>query len=138
MLICWSLFYFLFQESVLKLSALLNLSTESSKSLTKTATHQRNICVVLGCIAEKLAGPSSIAILSEGTLNYLIANLVRSFLILILIKIIFKKIKKNINLNKFFQKPEMNPSVILFSLIALEKFAQTSKYILLKNWNLFL
>jgi hypothetical protein len=39
-------------------------------------THQRNICVVLGCIAEKLAGPSSTAILTQGTLNYLITNLV--------------------------------------------------------------
>lgn len=42
-----------------------------------TATQQRNICVVLGCIAEKLAGPSSIAILSDVTLDYLVSNLVR-------------------------------------------------------------
>lgn len=41
-----------------------------------SATQQRNICVVLGCIAEKLAGPSSIAILSDATLDYLISNLV--------------------------------------------------------------
>lgn len=41
-----------------------------------TATQQRNICVVLGCIAEKLAGPSSIAILSDATLDYLVSNLV--------------------------------------------------------------
>lgn len=41
-----------------------------------TTTRQRNICVVLGCIAEKLAGPSSIAILSEATLDYLVSNLV--------------------------------------------------------------
>lgn len=41
-----------------------------------TATQQRNICVVLGCIAEKLAGPSSIAILSDVTLDYLVSNLV--------------------------------------------------------------
>jgi hypothetical protein len=32
--------------------------------------------VVLGCIAEKLAGPSSISILTQGTLSYLITNLV--------------------------------------------------------------
>lgn len=41
-----------------------------------SATQQRNICVVLGCIAEKLAGPSSIAILSDETLDYLISNIV--------------------------------------------------------------
>jgi len=41
-----------------------------------TTTQQRNICVVLGCIAEKLAGPSSIAILSDATLDYLVSNLV--------------------------------------------------------------
>lgn len=40
---------------------------------------QRNICVVLGCIAEKMAGPNSIAILTKGTLDYLIANLVCSY-----------------------------------------------------------
>jgi hypothetical protein len=36
---------------------------------------QRNVCVVLGCIAEKMAGPNSIAILTKGTLDYLLANL---------------------------------------------------------------
>jgi hypothetical protein len=37
---------------------------------------------VLGCIAEKLAGPSRISILTPGTLNYLIANLVSLLFIL--------------------------------------------------------
>lgn len=50
-----------------------------------SATQQRNICVVLGCIAEKLAGPSSIAVLSDATLDYLISNLVRNFFVLFLI-----------------------------------------------------
>lgn len=36
----------------------------------------RNICVILGCMAEKLAGPSSVAILSKDTLHYLVNNLV--------------------------------------------------------------
>nr|CAD7424954.1 unnamed protein product [Timema monikensis] len=87
------------KESVLKLSEMFNLSAQSSLVGRKSPTHQRNICVLLGCLAEKLAGPSSISILTHGTLNYLIANL-------------------NVN---------VNPSVILFSLIALEKFAQTSE-----------
>jgi len=59
----------------------------------------RNICVVLGCIAEKLAGPASIALLTETTLQYLKAQLC----------------------------PDNSPNVVLFSLIALEKFAQTSE-----------
>jgi hypothetical protein len=37
---------------------------------------------VLGCIAEKLAGPSRISILTPGTLNYLITNLVSLLFIL--------------------------------------------------------
>lgn len=51
------------------------LSQKTGKVQT-TPTQQRNICVVLGCIAEKLAGPSSIAVLSNATLDYLISNLV--------------------------------------------------------------
>ncbi|XP_066996878.2 RING finger and SPRY domain-containing protein 1 [Anabrus simplex] len=87
------------KESVLKLSRILNLSVQSSLMGRANPTHERNICVVLGCLAEKLAGPSSIAILTEGTLAYLIANL----------------------------NEDINASVMLFSLIALEKFAQTSE-----------
>ncbi|CAG2067351.1 unnamed protein product, partial [Timema podura] len=62
------------KESVLKLSEMFNLSAQSSLVGRKSPTHQRNICVLLGCLAEKLAGPSSISILTSGTLNYLIAN----------------------------------------------------------------
>lgn len=53
------------------------LSRELSVSGRNDPTWHRNICVVLGCIAEKLAGPSSVALLTEDTLEYLIANLVR-------------------------------------------------------------
>lgn len=87
------------KESVLKLSNIFNLSAQSSVKGKSKPTQQRNICVVLGCIAEKLAGPNSVAILTQGTLNYLITNL----------------------------NTDNNPSVILFSVIALEKFAQTSE-----------
>ncbi|XP_063232798.1 RING finger and SPRY domain-containing protein 1-like [Bacillus rossius redtenbacheri] len=87
------------KESVVRLSSLFSLSAESSFAGRTTPTQQRNICVVLGCLAEKLAGPCSIAILTPGTLNYLIANL----------------------------DLKVNPCVILFSLIAMEKFAATSE-----------
>jgi hypothetical protein len=73
---------FLFQESVLRISEIFNLSAKSSVKGRSNPTCQRNICVVLGCIAEKLAGPSRISILTPGTLNYLIANLVSLLYIL--------------------------------------------------------
>ena len=85
----------------MKLSNIFNLSTESSIAGRNSPTQQRNICIVLGCLAEKLAGPSSITILTIGTLNYLIENLSEG----------------------------SHLAVVLFSLIALEKFAQTSKFL---------
>lgn len=60
----------------MRLSMMFQLSQKSGKVQT-SMTQQRNICLVLGCIAEKLAGPSSIAILSDATLDYLVSNLVR-------------------------------------------------------------
>ncbi|KAL0280240.1 UNVERIFIED_CONTAM: hypothetical protein PYX00_001592 [Menopon gallinae] len=87
------------KESVLKLSNIFNLSSENSISGRSSPTQQRNICIVLGCLAEKLAGPSSITILTKGTLDYLITNLSEG----------------------------SHQAVILFSLIALEKFAQTTE-----------
>lgn len=61
---------------------------------------ERNLCVILGCLAEKLAGPCSIAVLSESTLNYLMKNI---------------------------SDESSSKEVRLFSLIALEKFALTSE-----------
>lgn len=57
------------------------------------------MCIVLGCLAEKLAGPNAVALLTPDTLDFLLANLL----------------------------PDRPASLILFSLIALEKFAQTSQ-----------
>lgn len=74
-----------------------------AQMITETNTtipHERNLCVILGCLAEKLAGPCSIAILTDTTLSYLL---------------------KNISSN------ETPKDVKLFSLIALEKFAQTAE-----------
>lgn len=61
----------------------------------------RNFCVVISCLADKLAGPNSVVLLTDSILNYLVSN---------------------INFN-------FEPTVILFSLLALEKFAQTSKFL---------
>lgn len=68
--------FMLLQDSVLRLSHMFQLSQKFENKVQTSATQQRNICVVLGCIAEKLAGPSSIAILSDATLGYLVSNLV--------------------------------------------------------------
>ncbi|KZC08409.1 PREDICTED: RING finger and SPRY domain-containing protein 1-like [Dufourea novaeangliae] len=86
------------KESVQRLSQMFQLYQKLGNVQT-TATQQCNICVVLGCVAEKLAGPRSIAILSDATLDYLVSNL----------------------------REDIDPYVVLYSLIALEKFAQTSE-----------
>ncbi|CAG9856793.1 unnamed protein product [Phyllotreta striolata] len=86
------------KESVCKVVSMLNLSEEAAVLGQLDPPKQRNICVVLGCIAEKLAGPRNMEILNDDIIDYLLMNL----------------------------DPSTDPSVVLFSLIALEKFAQTS------------
>ncbi|GAB6020756.1 RING finger and SPRY domain-containing protein 1 [Chamberlinius hualienensis] len=87
------------KECVTQLVEASSLSAELVKLGSKNSTWHRNMCVVLGCIAEKMAGPGSIALLSQNTLEYLFSNLAT----------------------------DRDPSVILFTLLALEKFAQTSE-----------
>ncbi|XP_006812624.1 RING finger and SPRY domain-containing protein 1-like [Saccoglossus kowalevskii] len=87
------------KEYVEKLSEMLRLSERTTESVLKYPAKHRNIATVLGCIAEKLAGPNSVALLTEHNLKYLLANL----------------------------NPCLHPQVILFSIIALEKFSQTSE-----------
>ncbi|KAL1131126.1 hypothetical protein AAG570_012363 [Ranatra chinensis] len=87
------------KEAVLRLSRMFNLSKKNIVTRGSNNRVQRNICIVLGVLAEKLSGPSSVAILNPGTLAFLIANL----------------------------EDDIDPLVTLFSLIALEKFAQTSE-----------
>lgn len=72
---------------------------DSDSNNNAGVTKHRNLAIVLGCIAEKLAGPRSVALLAPATLDYLISNLA----------------------------PDRPPPVTLFSLIAIEKFAQTSE-----------
>lgn len=52
------------------------LSAKASKRGKSDPNRHRNICIALGCIAEKLAGPTSVALLTDSTLDYLITNLV--------------------------------------------------------------
>lgn len=56
--------------------SVLEVADMITHSMRRTPRRERNLCVILGCLAEKLAGPSSIAVLSETTLGYLIGNLV--------------------------------------------------------------
>ncbi|KAG4066392.1 hypothetical protein HA402_007028 [Bradysia odoriphaga] len=79
--------------------SVLEVADMITHSLRRTPRKERNLCVILGCLAEKLAGPSSVAVLSETTLGYLLGNLDEG----------------------------IYPDVMLFSLIALEKFAQKSE-----------
>lgn len=58
----------------MKLSQMLDLSNKIPKR--KTVDQHRNICVILGILADKLPGPSSIALLTKDTLTYLFNNMV--------------------------------------------------------------
>uniref|UniRef100_A0A146LYJ7 RING finger and SPRY domain-containing protein 1 n=2 Tax=Lygus hesperus TaxID=30085 RepID=A0A146LYJ7_LYGHE len=87
------------KETVLRLARHFDLSRKNRVLRGKDPRRQRNVCIVLGVLAEKLSGPSSVAILTRGTLDFLIGNL----------------------------EEDIDPIVTLFSLIALEKFAQTSE-----------
>lgn len=86
------------KDSILKMTEMLNLKSSSFKSV-KQAAKYRNICIVLGCLADKLAGPNSIFLMTNGILDFLLANITNAY----------------------------EASVVLFSIIALEKFAQTSE-----------
>lgn len=94
-----------------------SLSRESALKERSNPTRQRNTCVALGSIAEKLAGPRNMEILNDGVIEYLLTNLVgfSGFCVSV-----FSSLGG-------LQEPETNPNVILFSLIALEKFAQSSQ-----------
>lgn len=87
------------KESIIKVVNMFSLSRETALADRTNPTRQRNTCVALGSIAEKLAGPRNMEILNDGVIDYLLTNL----------------------------DQETNPNVILFSLIALEKFAQSSQ-----------
>ncbi|KPP75239.1 RING finger and SPRY domain-containing protein 1-like [Scleropages formosus] len=87
------------KDALQKLSDMLNLSASAARQDALIPAKHRNTTAVLGCLAEKMAGPASIGLLSRGTLEYLLESL----------------------------SPEAHPMVMLFALIALEKFSQTSE-----------
>ncbi|KAI4825711.1 hypothetical protein KUCAC02_021382 [Chaenocephalus aceratus] len=87
------------KDALQKLSDMLSLSSAVARQDALIPAKHRNTTAVLGCLAEKLAGPASIGLLSPGTLEYLLESL----------------------------SSEAHPTVMLFALIALEKFSQTSE-----------
>lgn len=87
------------KDALQKLTEILNLNGEVACQDSGHPARHRNTSAVLGCLAEKLAGPASIGLLSPGILEYLLQCL----------------------------KLQAHPTVMLFALIALEKFAQTSE-----------
>ena len=66
----------LFQDSISKLCHNLRLCAQASLDAQQNPKKHRNICVVLGCLAEKLAGPFSVHLLTRDVLDYLFGNLV--------------------------------------------------------------
>lgn len=97
------------RQAIQTLSSRLNLSRNLRRLVFDTEQDHRegdltpsicrNLAVVLACLAEKLAGPLSILLLTQGTLDFLMQRL----------------------------KTDESPGVVLNSILALEKFAQTSE-----------
>ncbi|XP_052816971.1 RING finger and SPRY domain-containing protein 1-like [Mya arenaria] len=87
------------REAIVELRESLGVSSNGPAPVYRDKCCQRNLCVLLGCLAEKLAGPNSITLLSQDVLDYLISNLNMS-------------------------RPAV---IVLHSIVALEKFAQTSE-----------
>ncbi|OCT84368.1 RING finger and SPRY domain-containing protein 1 [Xenopus laevis] len=87
------------KDALQKLTEKLHLSGATAIQDSCNPAKHRNTTAVLGCLAEKLAGPASISLLGPGILEYLLESLNIKF----------------------------HPMVILFALIALEKFSQTSE-----------
>lgn len=61
---------------ILQLTQMFGLSALRALSDKFNVQTERNVCVVLGCIADKLAGPNSVAVLTDETLDYMLAFLV--------------------------------------------------------------
>jgi hypothetical protein len=70
-----SFYDFLLKENAMQLSKHLGLTNNNQYDVRQ----KRNICIVLGCLAEKLAGQNSTMLLNEDVMSYLISHLVRLF-----------------------------------------------------------
>lgn len=86
-------------ETVEKLYEILKPSAELAEEALQLPAKHRNFPCVLGCVAGILAGLKSVELLTENVLEYLLALL----------------------------DPKFAQEVVLFALIALEKFAQTGE-----------
>uniref|UniRef100_A0A8C8ZTB8 Ring finger and SPRY domain containing 1 n=1 Tax=Prolemur simus TaxID=1328070 RepID=A0A8C8ZTB8_PROSS len=64
------------KDALQKLTEILNLNGEVACQDSGHPAKHRNTSAVLGCLAEKLAGPASIGLLSPGILEYLLQCLV--------------------------------------------------------------
>ncbi|KAK6044734.1 hypothetical protein COOONC_17761 [Cooperia oncophora] len=64
------------KDTVHRLLCSLRLDLAASASSTRKRSWHRNTCIVLGSLAEKLAGSSSVAMCNPTTLNYLISRIV--------------------------------------------------------------
>ncbi len=64
------------KETIHKLVELLGLTPVDWSARKWDANRHQNVAIVLGCLAEKLAGPRSIELFSEHILDYLLANMV--------------------------------------------------------------
>lgn len=91
------------KEAIVHLTQFLHLSKYTAERAKPKSTgdpdYHRNTCIVLGCISEKMAGPGSVSLLTKDVLEYLFTNL----------------------------QTDSNPHIILHSIVALEKFAETSE-----------
>lgn len=85
--------FYVFSILITHLNKLLKQVAEMIKFSKRSPKYERNLCVILGCLAEKLPGPSCVAVLSDKILAYLLNNLVSIFELFILMK---NKINKNL------------------------------------------
>lgn len=68
---------FVLQDSI---SRLVNNHMRLDCKKSAPPSWHRNACIVLGCLAENLTGPGSAHICTNATLNYIIENLVYTFI----------------------------------------------------------
>ncbi|KAL5022381.1 hypothetical protein ScPMuIL_001536 [Solemya velum] len=107
------------KEAISELHRNLGLSCRGPCDEYKSVCCQRNICVMVGCLAEKLAGPNSVSLLSKELLGYLVHNLDKSCAEVVVLHSIvalekFSQTSENkVTINKSLQSKEPNPLVVL-------------------------
>ncbi|XP_041987057.1 RING finger and SPRY domain-containing protein 1-like [Aricia agestis] len=87
------------KDTVIKLTELYRLSERRASIPDVDVKIERNMCIAIGCIAEKLIGPNSVAVMTKNTLDYLYT----------------------------FLKKQQDPRIVLYALIAMQNFAHTTE-----------